>query len=337
MSGYPGSGTQQQTQMVVVGQQQPVATQPQQVVVAQGHPQQVVVAQGQPQQVVYQQPQQVIAGQPQQVVMVQGQPQQVVIASPSVAGSSVVGAPPYAGSQAPSQVGRARTATIGEMNLAQRSCQEKFNNFIGICMATFAMGNEIYILVSDYQAAEAKNVLFMFVSLISLIINIVDYRTGDCECLRTCIMVTVCLWWTKLCCEQCYIKTSLKFLALINGIIWALLFINDYLEWVEGGSNLDSISDLSFFAGLVENMKGIKLLTSVIGVGAAVLGVLLKWFAKCMAAVLKLLCYALCCLFFIILILMAIAQAEDLSATEAPTSSGYAGTYTPAPGYTGSI
>eukprot|EP01083_Nonionella_stella_P173280 597330_1 len=108
------------------------------------------------------------------------------------------------------------------------------------------------------------------------------------------------------------------------------------LTIIWNGSTVDPISivlAISHSSQVWSKMKGIKLLTSVIGVGAAVLGVLLKWFAKCMAAVLKLLCYALCCLFFIALILAAIAQAEDLSATEAPTSSGYAA---PAPTSLGS-
>eukprot|EP01083_Nonionella_stella_P197889 727124_1 len=218
---------------------------------------------------------------------------------------------------------RKRTSSIGQENLAERSCSEKFTNFIGILLSIASIVLEIIQLTKyrEYgcdQFGFISSIVLACLASISLIINVVDYKTGDCECLRNCIMCCVCLWPIKYCCFQFYEKVSLKLLMMINFILWVILFSFDLAELLnEDTPNCDGEEDDAITNGQ-KTILYIEMGASVFGLGISIIVFVFKLFAKMLQSV-----RAKRCVIFGGILLIAVAAVVVLYITKVISIDGF--------------
>ena len=179
-----------------------------------------------------------------------------------------------------------------------------------------------------------EDILKMILALLSLLINIVNFKSGgydDCGSLRMMLMMIICLWWCKYIksCRECYDKLSVKLLIGFNSLLWVILFLLDLRAFLEEKSEAgeDDMIEL-IMRNRIARLKFIKL-------GCATLGFIqsqgsLLWklcghgckaMACCGKALCIILCCCCCCIIIIVIIIIAIgaglyaASADDTDDT----------------------
>eukprot|EP01084_Bolivina_argentea_P274126 467168_1 len=199
---------------------------------------------------------------------------------------------------------RSRRSTIGEKNLAERTCCETFLNLIGIILAIIAMGFDFEQLFTEKAEPMTvlKSIIEIIVAIISLIINLFDIQTGDCECLRDTFMYIICLWWCKKsdsnCCFEWYEKISNKLLMLFNAVLWCGLMINDAIKLGDG------ITDFFSFG-----MAKFAFINAVVGFGVSLISFFFYTsIGKCIG---KAICIVVCFIPIFVIIATVIASKQS--------------------------
>ena len=211
--------------------------------------------------------------------------------------------------------------------MAKRTFTENLSNFIGICMAIIAMGLDIAILAEE----GTDNILIKFIemslAMISILINIVDFATGDCEFLRDKLMIILCLFWCKLIpcasCQQFYEQTSVKLLMLFNALLWCVLFYFDLLDVSETGSDALSQMEEGKFVFEEEQLKLIKLIIVLVGMGTSFTSFLFKIILEVIICCCKICCFCVCCLLCLGIAGYIVALISYASASSGDYDSGY--------------
>ena len=188
-------------------------------------------------------------------------------------------------------------------------------SFTSSCLA----GLDQDLLFSDV----GRDVLKMLLALFSLLINIVNFKSGgydDCGSLRMMLMMSVCLWWCRYIksCHECYHKFSVKLLIGFNSLLWIILFVLDLESFIEENNARDS-AIIAFDNSLVI-LKYVKLMLVILGLiqsQAFLLWKLCGRACKVLVCCGKIVCIALacccCCVIVIVIIIIAAVAASGPS------------------------
>ena len=180
-------------------------------------------------------------------------------------------------------------------------------NFVGILLALVSIILDCISVSTDKSPDIGLSIVMLILAMISLLINIVDYKTGDCLILRKAMMIIACLWWCDLCecCRPCYNKTSKKLLMLFNFILWFILFLHDVNQYTtsDGNEEEDGLDaeQILFIAeeSLAVQLKFFKAAAATIGMGGAFISFLFRLMAK----ICEFICKLICCLICIVMVL----------------------------------